>query len=313
MKIFLWILLAFTISFCRQKSTIDYELYPQVNEKKPDLASPFIDENQQEYVVAVTRENKYAIIRVTLGNDRDICKQLIVDSFDFPTLAATGLHSEKELQNTKEITGRSIEEITKSGRPGGLSQGGFMAKDETILSVLKADNQIVRHLGLTHPQLAKPLFHLLNMMDSDLKLNRWNMAKHRWENVKYFFYNGQKVYVEVEDTKGGQLSIFDDGIQGGFFIKVWRDLSKSELDFLKEKYSYLSAADFEIFIKKLSHFNSGEIQPQYIMRYGFYEGHTFWRTDPITLSFIFGLKSLADLQITFKGNLYSKLTSHFTN
>jgi hypothetical protein len=47
------------------------------------------------------------------------------------------------------------------------------------------------------------------------------------------------------------------------------------------------------------------------MRYGFYEGHTFWRTDPIAISFIFGLKNLNELDEIFNGKLHTILTGHF--
>ena len=146
---------------------LPYKIYPAVNDSKPELPSPFKTEENEEYILAFTKDNTYAIAEVTLSNERSICKQLIVDSLDFPALAKTGLHSEQELENTKFITGRSLAEITHLGRPNGLSQGGFMAEDETILSVIQSDNQIVRELGLTHPQLAKPLFHILNLMDRD--------------------------------------------------------------------------------------------------------------------------------------------------
>ncbi len=49
------------------------------------------------------------------------------------------------------------------------------------------------------------------------------------------------------------------------------------------------------------------MQPQYIMRYGFYEGHTFWRADPIAISFIFGFKSLEELDVIFEGKLFKTL------
>jgi hypothetical protein len=292
--------------------TILYNIYPEVNEARPNLSSPFLSAGNQEYVTAVTIENMYAIIPVTLSNDRDICQQLIVDTSDFPQLARTGLHSEKALNRVKIITGRTVEDITELGRPNGLSQDGFMAQDEDIISVIKADNRIVSQMGLTHPQLAKPLFHVLNMMDMDLSLDRWNMARHQWENIQYFFYNNQKVFVEVEDTKGGQKSIFDDSIEGGFHIKLWREFSEKELQLLSKHYQHLTPAEFARLKAHLSIINTGEMEPQYIMRYGFYEGHTFWRTDPIAISFIFGFKSLEELDEIFKGNLYEILTDHFT-
>jgi hypothetical protein len=302
---------SFTQENRMQTDTIPYRIYPQTNETKPDLPSPFLDADSQEYVIAVTKESMYAIIPVTLSNERDICQQLIVDTTDFPELARTGLHSERTLNRTKTITGRSIEEITELGRPNGLSTAGFMAQDETIISVLKADNQIVRHLDLTHPQLAKPLFHVLNMMDTDLSLDRWNMARHRWENIVYFYYNNQKVFVEAEDTKGGQKSIFDDDIEGGFYIKLWREFSERELQYLSKHYQHLAPAELAVLKTHLSVINTGEIEPQYIMRYGFYEGHTFWRTDPIAITFIFGLTSLEEIDQIANGKLYELLTTHF--
>ena len=295
-----------------QVDSIPYKFYPQVNDTKPNLPSPFITNDDKEFVVAVTKEEKYAIIQVTLSNDRAICQQLIVDTIDFPLLVQTGLHSEERLNKVKTITGRSLDEITELGHPNGLSQAGFMAQDENIISVLKADNRIVRQLGHTHPQLAKPLFHVLNLMDTDLSLNRWNMAKHRWENIQYFFYNNCKIFVEAGDTKGGQKSIFDDKIEGGFHIKLWREFEKEDINLLKERYGKLSATRFDSLKTLLSFINTGEIEPQYIMRYGFYEGHTFWRTDPIAISFIFGLKSLDELERIFEGKLCEHLINHFT-
>ncbi len=316
-----FIVLIFTIFSSLQSSqqnnftlidSIDYEIYPKVNDDKPNLPSPFINSEGREFVIAVTNKKKYAIIPVTLSNDRDICQQLVVDTTDFPQLTQTGLHSEERLNEVKTITGRSVEQITELGRPNGLSQAGFMAQDEDIISVIKADNYIVVKLGLTHSQLAKPLFHVLNMMDADLSLNRWNMAKHRWENIQYFFYNNQKVFVEAEDTKGGQKSIFDDSIEGGFYIKLWRELNPQESQFLTKQYGHLTPSEFEVLKTYLTVINTGEIEPQYIMRYGFYEGHTFWRTDPIVISFIFGLKSIYEIDRLFNGKLYEIFTRHFT-
>jgi len=52
--------------------------------------------------------------------------------------------------------------------------------------------------------------------------------------------------------------------------------------------------------------------PYYIMRYGFYEGHTDYRADPVAISFIFGLKSLQEIEVAFEGILNKVLTEHFT-
>ncbi|MDX2445306.1 MAG: hypothetical protein QNK30_16035 [Bacteroidales bacterium] len=312
---FLCIILSALSGFSQAKlpmvKTIPYKIYPRVNEEKPDLPSPFIDRAGAEYVIAVNKEMKFAIIPVSSSNDKGICPQLIIDTEDFPELGKKGLHSEKELDQIETITDWSLDTITLLGRPNGLSQDGFMAQDEDILSVLKGDNHLVKKLGLTHPQLAKPLFHVLNMMDTDLEINRWNMSKHRWENILYFFYNKQKVFVDAGDTKGGQKSIFDDGIMGSFHIHLWREIKPGEMHYLKNHYNHLSDTEFTELKTLLGQIFTGEMEPQFIMRYGFYEGHTNWRTDPIAISFIFGLKSLEELDGIFKGKLYEMLTEHF--
>jgi hypothetical protein len=292
--------------------TIPYPVYPELIDHMPDLFSPFIY-YKDEFVIAVTREEKYAIIPVTLSNDRDICLQLIVDTADFPGLATSGLHNEMHLDQIKTITGRTIQKITELGLPNRLSQAGFLAEDEDIMNVLKADNRIVRQMGLTHPELAKPLFHVLNMMDTDLSLDSWNMAKHQWENIQYFFYNNKRVYVEAFDTKGGQQSIFNENLDGSFHISLWRKFDQEESRYLHEHYGHLSPEELNGLKNLLTFINTGELEPQYIMRYGFYEGHTFWRADPIAIAFIFGLRSLRELDNIFDGKLLEMLNAHHTD
>lgn len=68
-------------------------------------------------------------------------------------------------------------------------------------------------------------------------------------------------------------------------------------------------ADFQ---KMLCHIHTGEMVPFYIMRYGFYEGHTGYRADPLAISLIFGLKSLEEIEKAFEGSLYKALTEDFT-
>ncbi len=289
-----------------------YPLYPKLLDYRPDLPSPYLSEEGEELVLAVTQDGKYAIIPVSLSNETNVWPPFVPDEADFPTFAKTGLHDAGELARTLTITSRSVEEITALARPGGLSSDGFLAADEDILAVLKADNDIVTALGLTHPKMAWPLFHILNMMSTDLDLNRWNMAHHRWEHIQYLIYNDQVVMVDAHDTKGGQRSVFNDGIEGGFFIIIWREPSRQELIFLRERYPHLPQEEFEQLIQKLSHILTGEMEPQYIMRYGFYEGHTSWRTDPVALAFIFGLRTVEELEAAFPGRLPEVLTRHFT-
>ncbi len=44
--------------------------------------------------------------------------------------------------------------LEESMRPGKLSQGGFLGENEKLEDVLKADDETVRRLGLTHKKIA---------------------------------------------------------------------------------------------------------------------------------------------------------------
>ena len=56
----------------------------------------------------------------------------------------------------------------------------------------------------------------------------------------------------------------------------------------------------------------GEMLPYYVIRYGFYEGHTGYRGDPIAIAFIFGLRTVEEIEAAFPGRLLDTLTAHFT-
>jgi len=299
-----------------------YNPYPQIYDRRPELPSPFMNVEGLEYVVAFTKEKKYVILPVTVENRGKSPtqkhpyikgEQLAVDDHDFPALAATGLHSERELEETRTITGRPVEQITKIGRPSGISStgistAGFLAPDENIVSVLRGDNHLVRKLGLTHPEMARPLYHVWNMLLLEYDSGR---AFRYWEALEYFLYNGKEVMVRAEGSRGFQESIFDDEIRGAFQIWLRRNLNDQELKFIRDKYSRLTSGEIEKMIDALTRIHTGEMVPYYIMRYGFYEGHTSYRADPIAVAFIFGMSSLDEIEAAFDGELYEALTKHF--
>jgi hypothetical protein len=273
-----------------------------------------------EILTVYLKNSKYAVMPVTVENGKPLHysyrvgsvygkdQQLHVDRNYFPTMARTGLHSEAELDAKDTITGVPVDVITYIGRPWRFSGAGFMAEDEDIISVLKGDNNLVRKLGLTHPQLARCLYHVWNMILQEIQCGRWG----RFSGIQCFFYNGSKVALRAESMKGWQVSIFQDEIQGRFDIDVQRALTPSERQFLQDKYRHLSPAQIVELEKKLTRFHFSEMVPYYIMRYGFYEGHTDYRADPIAIACIFGLRSVEEIESAFSGSLYSVLTNHFT-
>ncbi|MBN1820208.1 MAG: hypothetical protein JW833_05810 [Prolixibacteraceae bacterium] len=296
------------------------KLYPFLYDSIPEISSPFYMNDTIENILVVTKNKQYGIVPVTMENGNPLLysykigtfmgkdKQKQVDAGDFPHLAKTGLHSEKELDKKELITGIPIDVINCTGRPNAYSISGFLAYDEDIISVLKGDNQLVTKMGLTHPQLAKPLFHIWNLILKETELGNWGRF---YDNVKQIFYNGNLLNFNASGSKGWQISIFFDEVQGRYNIHIDKKLTLSEQQYLKNNYSILSDSKFEELKNNLTNLDFSEMLPYYIMRYGFYEGHTDYRCDPIAIAFIFGLKSIEEIDIAFEGDLYNILTNHY--
>lgn len=298
----------------------DVTIYPEVISEIPDIPSPALNESGKEVVLVKVGDSHFTWFDATVenGDSFDYKKglhgkgnQLLVDKEDFPTLAKSGLHSDKELANTKTITGRSVSQITIDGRPWGSSGVGFLAADETILSVIWGDNKIVRKMGLTHPDLARPLFHLWNV---SFEIGRANetLSEAERRGIKGLIYNELDIQIKIEGSRGWQESIFNDEILGTGHIEIWRGLSDSELDFLGNNYKQLTQEQFEELKNKISHLHTGEMVLFYINRYGFYEGHNEYRPDPVSIAFIFGLRSVEELHEAADKDLYKYFTTHFT-
>jgi hypothetical protein len=286
-----------------------YSLFPAASNERPKIPSPHETADGAEILTACTEQGHYVLVPVTITpgiTTRPWEVPLEIDGEDFPTLARTGLHSEAELDRIRSITGRSPEEVTELGRPGRLSTSGFMAEDEDVLSVIKGDNQLATKLGLTHPELARPLLHVCNL----LRVIHRESGQRR---TNTFFYGGMRLTLEVEFTRGGQKSIFNDGLEGAWGIKLRRELEPTEAALLDRAYAHLEPTQRESVRTHLTQVFTGEMQPFYIYRYGFYEGHTGWRTDPIAIAFMFGLRALKEIEAAFPGQLHAALTEHFVS
>ncbi len=111
--------------------------------------------------------------------------------------------------------------------------------------------------------------------------------------------------------RGGQESIFEDGLDGAWDIKIRRKLNEDEADFLDKRYSQLDPESRKGLIENLTHIRTGEMVPFYIFPYGFYKVHTAWRADPIAISFIFCRRSIQELEGAFPGRLDKVFEEHF--
>jgi len=320
----------FLISACNQASRYQKRLpksdssnlkfAPYFYAENPNLPSPAVTETGRELILLKTKNNLFAWMDGTVENGEPFNykkrlygkgNQLMAEDKDFPYFAKTGIHSDNELRETKLITGRSVSQITVDGRPWGSSGVGFMAEDETIMSVIYADNQTVKGLGLTHPDIARPLYHFWNISRDFEKYEVDSITKERLE-FESLIYNGNEIKFKIQGSRGWQESIFNDEILGSGHIEIWRELSPEELDFLKKNYSQLTIEQFEQLQKKLSHFHTSEMVFFYINRYGFYEGHTEYRPDPVTVAVIFGLVTIKDAHRACRSDLYNYFNTHFT-
>jgi hypothetical protein len=293
-------------------------LYPEYTSERPAIPSPFRAPDGREYVIGTRTDGMYTIFLVTVENGGKLRygenlwfekgRQLEVDAADFPTLAQAGLHSGEELARTETITGRPVGEITRIGRPEQSSGVGFMAADEDIISVLAGDDRLVRKLDLTHPQLARPLFHVFNVIQTVMSHNEYRKRG----DVQSIWYNDRVVELKFWGAKGWQESIFDDEILGYWEIEIRREPEEDELAFVSRAYSGLSEKSRADLTRRLSFIHTGEMAAFYAMRYGFYEGHTGYRADPIAIAAIFGLRTLEEIHEAFDGDVYSALTDHHT-
>lgn len=294
-------------------------LYPETYTSPPDLPSPWQAPDGETYVTVCTQVGTYALVPVTVENgapnayaenEWDKGRQLAVDANDFPTLARTGLHSEEELRHTETITGRAVAAITADAKPGQASRSGFLAADENLIPVLKADNQLVRSLGLTHPDLARPLFQIFNVILRDLEL--WRRRVVPVHNVTTVLYAGHEIHLKAEGGKGWQESIFKDEVLGYWSIVLQRELTYLEKKYLAERYGQLGQEKLDELTTMLTEIQTGEMVPFYIMRYGFYEGHVFYRADPLAIAHMFRLLDLSEIDAATGGGLYGALTRHHT-
>lgn len=280
-----------------------YPLYPETLQELPGIPSPFTTNTGMEIVIGCRKNGKFHLFPVTVENKGTLNykkqqyskgRQLEKDSLDFPALAKTGLHDEAELNQTRTITGKSVSEITNIGRPMQYSRTGFMSENEDILSVLTKDNRMVKQLKSTHPEMARPLFHVWNIVLQGIKQDIWLYEE---MELEYILYNGRKVFIKWQGGRGWQESIFNDEILGQYHLEMWRTLDPSEKEFLNNIYPELTEKELSTLIKNFFHIHTGEMVPYYIMRYGFYEGHTDFRADPISIAVIFGLKNLQEINV----------------
>ncbi|MBF0489072.1 MAG: hypothetical protein HQL15_00455 [Candidatus Omnitrophica bacterium] len=169
-----------------------------------------------------------------------------------------GVNTNETIAKLTNLTGMSINEIEQRARPGTSSEAGFIDAKEKLVDVLKADNSFVRSLGLTHQQLAEPLFYAMNLLEQIEEKYGVGFSQ---ESIN-FHYKGILYRANFVSYRGMQWSIFNDGVA-------------TNKDYVVTNMQNGASVKF-----------SGMV-PYYIWRYGFYEGHVRYRVDPRNIVHVF--------------------------
>jgi hypothetical protein len=155
------------------------------------------------------------------------------------------------------------------------------------------------------------LFHVWNISREFEKFSIDTVTGERLE-ISALIYNGFRISINITGSRGWQESIFNDEILGTGYMELSREMDPEEGEFLEKNYAHLSQEKIRKLQEMLFNIRTGEMVLFYINRYGFYEGHTEYRVDPIAVALIFGLKSIENVHKACGGDLYQYFTTHFT-
>jgi len=165
-----------------------------------------------------------------------------------------GVNSTETIRKLKSLNGIPIEEIEKEMK-GRQETDRYLGPNERLLDILAEDNEFVLSRGLTHQQLAEPLFQIAN---EHLKLDS------RFYTLRMSI-NGVEFEVQGSGFPMYEYSPFRDGGIQGHNYKVTNIRTGKSL-----------------------HFSA--IHPYLISRYGFYEGKQVdYRINPKDIIGVFAL------------------------
>jgi len=220
-----------------------------------------------------------------------------------------GLHDEGALTRTRRSPGRSVAEITSLGRPRRLSTSGFLADDEDIVSVLGRGQSLVERLGLTHRAAGRTAI-VRDELARDRHRRRLGEPLLR-RLGRLFPTTGRRSASKALGQKEARSRSLrtDRGCAGSRHLE---GVDRKGEETPEESVPLAPEDRFTALVHGLSRIHTGEMEPQYITRYGFYEGHTEYRTDPLAIALIFGLTTIERIEAAFPGKLPHVLTEHCT-
>jgi hypothetical protein len=253
-----------------------------------DILSPFVKIGVALKELIVPRHHEY--IKPTLREIalEDALTPLQTQTQQDGSFVINGVNSSETISRLAELTGLPISELERRMLPddrsmykpkryeyygSGSGFGGFLKPGESLLEVMTQDNDYVQGQRLTHQDVAKPLFQMLNAFFKAMKEGASPY------DTFYFRLHGKTYGYIVFGFPMGQCCPFNDGIiiPGQNFLVKEFDGEPQRLD-LRDETSL-----------KCKTFTFAWLHPYMIARYGFYEGNVDFRKDPKKIVDFFGL------------------------
>ncbi len=176
-------------------------------------------------------------------------------------------NSDEAIRHLTQISNTSIPDIEDRARPCAYSKwphcsgAGFLARNESLIDRLLADNDYVHSKGLTHAKLAEPLAVMGALPET---LCQRNDPASRLAGGTCL-WNGVSFTVEIMAYFGYQESIFNDELRSNIDVRVINTATGQVITY-------------------------SEMLIPYIYEYGFYEGDTPYRLSPESIVRMFGIK-----------------------
>lgn len=201
------------------------------------------------------------------------------------------------LDSLTHLNGVPIATIEARAKPGGWSTGGFIGRDETFLGVLQRDWKTISLLGLTHTEMADHLrtiragaraFYGEQSGVTSYDYTQFPGMKALVEGMHgaSFVHRPQTIRVTVETYGGHQEDIFKTGGRMQLNQGVVVD---SEWNWCRD-FVYQNTTTGQKITVPYGLF-------EYIRRYGFYEGTTAYRVDPLQLISVITGERREDIQM----------------
>ena len=260
--------------------------YPETLAVRPALPSPTTASDGTDLVVMLTREGRWAVVPANPKDAEARVQQRRVDAHDFPTLRADrpalGCGSRAVGDDHRPLARRD-----RRPRPAGRSLDGGLPGRRRGRPERPRRRQPAGGRARAHPPAARP----------PALAPPFTARRGRGRGPRHQGRTG----VDLRRRPRGLLPHRDPAVadagRGGVSPAEVRPPSPRTVGPPR------GAAERDA---------PGEIEPHYVQWYGFYQGHTTWRVDPIAIAFVLGLRALDEIEAAFPGRLDEALTAHFT-